>query len=358
MKKLHKFAAFMLIAMLVLSACGQSKQAAPEETAKPAAGQDQAAPSPTPEPKKEEKKVIKLGITQIVEHPSLDAAQKGFLAALKDNGFIEGDNLEVDLQIAQGDMSNNASIAQKFAADKKDLILGISTPSTQAVVQQIKDTPILFTAITDPLGAKLVSSLEKPGGNVTGTSDTHPEAISKLMNFIASQFPKVKTIGIVANEGEQNSLINVKQAENALSKLNIKVVKSAVSNSSEVKQGAESLVGRCDAIYVPKDNTVVAALESVIQVAEQNKIPLFVGEKDSVKRGGFASYGFEYYDLGYTTGKMAAEILKNGKNPGDIPVGFPENLDLAINMKAAKNEGIEVTDAMKSMVKDPKDIIE
>ncbi|MEB3102316.1 ABC transporter substrate-binding protein [Ferviditalea candida] len=355
MKKLYHFTAFMLIAMLVLSACGQSKQAAPQESAKPS---EQPAQSSAPEPKKEEKKVVKIGITQIVEHPSLDAARNGFLAALKDNGFTEGDNLQVDTQIAQGDMSNNTSIAQKFAADKKDLILAISTPSAQAVVKQITDTPVLFTAITDPLGAKLVSSLEKPGGNVTGTSDTHPEAITKLMDFIASQFPKVKTIGIVANEGEQNSLINVKKAEEALAKHNIKVVKAAVTNSSEVKQGAESLVGRVDAIYVPKDNTVVAALESMIQVAEKNKLPLFVGEKDSVKRGGFASYGFEYFDLGYTTGKMAVDILKNGKKPGDIPVGFPENLDLAINMKAAKNEGIEVTDAMKSMVKDPKNIIE
>jgi putative ABC transport system substrate-binding protein len=125
-----------------------------------------------------------------------------------------------------------------------------------------------------------------------------------------------------------------------------------------VKQATESLVGRADVIYIPKDNTVVAALETVIQVAEKNKIPLFVGEKDSVKRGGFASYGFEYFDLGYATGKMAVDILKNGKKPADIPVGFPDTLDLAINMKAAKNEGVEVTQSMKDKVKDKKNIIE
>ncbi|TVY07513.1 ABC transporter substrate-binding protein [Paenibacillus cremeus] len=308
--------------------------------------------------KPEAKKIVKIGITQIVEHPSLDAARQGFIAALKDNGYVEKDNLEIDVQIAQGDATNNLSIAQKFATNKKDLVLAIATPSAQAAAQAIKDTPILFTAITDPLGAKLVQSLEKPGANVTGTSDTHPEAITKLMDFIAKDFPKTKTVGIVANEGEQNSLVNVKKAEESLSKLGIKVAKASVSNGSEVKQAAESLVGRVDAIYIPKDNTVVSSLESVIQTAEKNKIPLFVGEKDSVKRGGFASYGFDYYDLGYTTGKMAVDILKNGKKPADIPVGFPDTLDLALNMKAAKSEGIDVTQSMKDKVKDKKNIIE
>jgi putative ABC transport system substrate-binding protein len=143
-----------------------------------------------------------------------------------------------------------------------------------------------------------------------------------------------------------------------LAKYNIKLVKTAVTNSSEVKQAAESLVGRVDAIYIPKDNTVVSSFEAVVQVSEKNKLPLFVGDIDSVKRGGFATFGYEYYDLGYTTGKMAVDILKNGKKPADIPVGFPEKLDLYMNLKAAKNQGIDVTQAMKDMVKDKKNILE
>lgn len=311
-------------------------------------------------PKQDDKKTYKIGITQIVEHPSLDLTREGFIAALQDNGITENDNLELDVQIAQGDPSNNVSIAQKFAADKKDLVLAISTPSAQSAAQVMKDTPILFGAVTDPLGAKLVQSLDKPGGNVTGISDTHPKAISNLMEFIAKEFPKTKTVGIVANDGEQNSVVNVNKAEEALSKLGIKVVKASVTNSSEVKQGAESLVGRVDAIYIPKDNTVIAALESIIQVAKQNQIPLFVGDKDSVKRGGFASYGIDYFDHGYAIGQLAVDILKNGKKPADIPVSFPgdESLNLAINMKAAREEGIEVTQSMKDKVKDKKNIIE
>lgn len=217
----------------------------------------------------------------------------------------------------------------------------------------MKDTPIVFTAITDPVGAKLVTDPKKPGGNITGVSDTHPDEVPKLMNFIADEFPKVKTVGIVANEGEQNSLVNVKKAEDALAKRNIKVVKAAVTNSSEVKQAAESLVGKADAFYITKDNTVVASFEAMVGVAEKNKIPLFVGDIDSVKRGGFATYGYEYYDIGYTTGKMAVDILKNGKKPGDIPVGFPEKLDLLLNGKEAEKQGVTITDSMKKKLSDP-----
>ncbi len=300
----------------------------------------------------EKSDAIQIGITQIVEHPSLDAAQQGFIAALKDAGYEEGKDIEFDVQYAQGDATNNMSIAQKFAADEKDLILAISTGSAQAAAQATSDIPILFTAVTDPLGAKLVAELDKPGKNVTGTSDTHPEEIEKLMNFIVTEMPDVKRLGIVANEGEQNSLITIERVEAVLDPLGVEVVRSSASNGSEVKQAAESLIGRVDAIYVPKDNTVVASLESVIQVADENNLPLFVGEKDSVERGGFASFGFEYYDLGYTTGKMAVEILKDGKNPAEIPVGYPESLDLSINQTAAANMEVEVTESMLNQIKD------
>jgi putative ABC transport system substrate-binding protein len=299
---------------------------------------------------KGEEKTVKIGIIQLVEHPSLDAAREGFVAALKDAGYEEGKNLVLDYQNAQGDMNNNMAIAQKLVADKNDLILAIATPSAQAAVQSTKDIPVLFTAITDPVGAGLVNSLEEPGANVTGTSDTHPEAIKKTMNAIKKFIPDAKKVGIIYNSGESNSVVNVENAKKVMQEIGLEAVETSVATSSEVKQAAESLVGRVDVFYIPKDNTVVSALESVITVANDKDIPTFVGEGDSVKRGTFASYGLEYHDLGYTTGKMAIDILK-GKKPSEIPVGFPENLELVINKKAAEEEGITLTE---DMLKDAK----
>lgn len=302
-------------------------------------------------------KKIKIGVTQVVNHASLDEAYKGFVQALKDNGYTEGDNLVIDYQNAQGDNTNAATIAQKFATSGVDLVLGIGTSVSQAAAKEVKDVPVLFTAVTDPVGAGLVQSMEKPGANVTGTTDLHPEAVSRLMEFIKEQVNGVTAVGILANEGEQNTIVNVQKAEEALTALGLKVVKAPVTNSSEVKQATESLIGKVQAIYVPSDNTVVSGLGAVVGVANENQIPLFVAEKDSVKNGGVASFGFEYYDLGYTTGKMAVDMLKNGKKPEDTPVQIPESLDLALNVKAAKAQGFAVTDDLKKQVK-PENLFE
>ncbi|WP_423801227.1 ABC transporter substrate binding protein [Neobacillus sp. SAB-20_R2A] len=295
-------------------------------------------------------KEVKIGITQIVEHPSLDAAREGFIEALKDAGYEEGKNLKLDYQNAQGDMNTNLSIAQKLVSDKNDLILAIATPSAQAVLKNTKEIPVLFTAITDPVGAQLVKSLDKPGGNATGTSDTHPDAIKNTIAAIKKFVPNAKKVGIIYNNGEPNSVVNVKNAKKAIEAEGLEAVETTITAGSEVKQAAESLVGRVDVLYIPKDNTVVAALESVITVANAKDIPTFVGEGDSVKRGTFASYGLNYHDLGYSTGKMAVEILK-GKKPSEIPVGFPEKLELVINKKAAAEEGITLTE---DLIKDAK----
>ncbi|WP_079504148.1 ABC transporter substrate-binding protein [Mesobacillus jeotgali] len=319
MKK--RLAVLLSGAMLMLAACGGGNQVSGEK----------------------KDKTVKIGITQIVEHPSLDAAREGFIAALKDAGYEEGKNLKIDYQNAQGDMNNNASIAQKFVSDDSDLILAIATPSAQAAVQATKDIPVLFTAITDPVGAELVQSMEKPGGNATGTSDTHPDAIKNTIAAIKKFIPDAKKVGIIYNNGEPNSVVNVKNAKEALEAEGLEAVETTISASSEVKQAAESMVGRVDVMYIPKDNTVVAALESVITVANDKDIPMFVGEGDSVKRGAFASYGLDYHELGYTTGKMAVEILE-GKKPSEMPVGYPENLELVINKKAAEEEGIALTE--------------
>ncbi|KAB2329399.1 ABC transporter substrate-binding protein [Cytobacillus depressus] len=332
MKK--RFMAAVCGAMLMLSACGSG-----------GSGSSETSGNGNSDSSKEPEKIVKVGIIQLVEHPSLDGAREGFIAALKDAGYEDGKNMKLDYQNAQGDMNNNMSIAQNLVSDQNDVILAIATASAQAVVNSTKDIPILFTAITDPVGAKLVESLENPGGNVTGTSDTHPDAIKNTINAIKKFIPDAKKVGIIYNSGEPNSVVNVENAKKVIAEVGLEAVETSVSTSSEVKQAAESLVGRADVFYIPKDNTVVSALESVITVANDKKIPMFVGEGDSVKRGAFASYGLDYHDLGYSTGKMAVEILK-GKKPNEIPVGFPENLELVINKKAAELQGITLSEEL------------
>lgn len=329
-------------ALMVVAGCGQKADPTP------AAGGTSATPAATAAASK----TYKIAISQIVEHPSLDATRQGFLAALKDAGIVEGTNLKVDFNNAQGDQPNNLSIAQKIASADNDLVLGIATPSAQALVQQVKKAPILFAAVTDPLAAKIVSSVDKPGGNVSGASDTNPMAVAQLMDFVAANMPKIKTVGLVINEGEPNAVIMAKNAEESLGKHGIKLVKAPVTNTSEVKQAAQSLVGRADAFLITLDNTVVSGVDGIIQIANEKKIPFFSSDRDTVEKGAFATVGFKYYDHGYQVGQMAVDILKNGKKAGDMKVTVPDKMDLILNLKAAKAQGIEVTDAMKAAVKD------
>lgn len=293
-----------------------------------------------------------ISISQIVEHPSLDATREGFIAALKDAGIEEGKNLTIDFNNAQGDATNIKTISQKIASNKSDLALGIATPTAQSLVDDVTDKPVLFAAVTDPVAAGIVPQLKAPGGNVTGASDTNPAAITQTMDFIASQFKDVKNVGIVINEGEQNAVVMSKIAEEALAKYDIKLIKASVANSSDVKQAAESLVGRVDAIYITLDNMVVSGVDAIIEVANKNKIPFFSADRDTVEKGAFAAVGFKYFDHGYEVGQMAVDILKNGKKPADMDVTVPQKLDFIFNMKAAAEQGITVTDEMKAFVKD------
>ncbi len=281
--------------------------------------------------------VFKVGVTQIVEHPSLDEALKGFKEALKEEGL----EVEYDVQIAQGDMSTNQSIATNFAGDNVDLIFANSTPSALGALNATKEIPIIFTSVTDPVGAGLVKSFEEPGDNITGTTDTHPDAIPNTVKFI-DEYAEGNKIGVIYNSGEQNSVAQINMVKKATEGTDLKLVEASVSTSAEVKQAAESLVGKVDVFYIITDNTVVSALESVIQVATEQDIPLYVGELDSVKRGGFAAYGFSYFDIGYQSGEMAASILKGDKKASDLPVQYPDNLKLLINEKAADGMGIQL----------------
>lgn len=341
---------FALVLLLVVAACGNKADNNANGGNNAASGTDNKATEAPADSKQ-----YKISISQIVEHPSLDATREGFLAALKDGGFVEGENLTVDFNTAQGDQTNNLSIAQKIAGAKADLALGIATPSAQALVQAYDKSgnkaPVLFAAVTDPLDAKLVSNLDAPGGNVTGASDTNPEAVVQLMDFIAANFPDVKTVGIVINKGEPNAVVMTANAKQALAKHNIELIEAPVTNTSEVKQAGESLVGKVDAMFITLDNVVVSGVDALLQLAKDNQIPFFSSDRDTVERGAFATVGFKYYDHGYQVGQMAVEILK-GKNPGEMKVTVPDKLDLILNLKAAAEQGITVTDAMKAGVKD------
>ncbi|WP_174730656.1 ABC transporter substrate-binding protein [Mesobacillus harenae] len=321
LKKWRIAAAAGLLSAVMLSACGS-------ESSDGEGGNGEG-----------EAKTYNVGVSQIVEHPSLDAAYEGFKEALEDEGL----NVEYDVQNAQGDTNNTLPIAQNFVGDNVDLIFANSTPSALGALNATKDIPIVFTSVTDPLGAGLVSSFENPGGNVTGTTDTHPDAIPNTVKFISEHF-SAKNVGVIYNAGEQNSTAQIELVKEAMTGTDLKLVEATVSNSSEAKQAAESLVGKADVIYVITDNTVVSALESVIQVANDNDIPLFVGELDSVKRGGFAAYGFDYKDIGYEAGQIAAKILKGEKTAEESPVQYPQNLKLLINKKAAEEMNVDIKD--------------
>ena len=285
---------------------------------------------------------VKIGIVQIVEHPSLDASRQGFLDVLAANGYKEGENLIVDYKNAQGDMPTLNTIAQSLVSGGNDLLLAIATPSAQAVANATKNNkiPVLFTAVTDPVAAGLVKSMEKPGTNLTGTTDMAP--IANQINLLKEIDPSVKNIGVIYNTSEVNSVVQVDIAKAAAKAAGLNIIEAIATNSSEVDQAAKSLIGKVDAIYVPGDNAVVSALEAVIKVAIQNKLLLIATEKDSVMRGAVATIGLDYYKLGQQTGEMALKLLAGEAKPENMPVESQKEIEIIVNLKAAEALGVTV----------------
>ncbi|MCO1600681.1 ABC transporter substrate-binding protein [Desulfosporosinus nitroreducens] len=283
----------------------------------------------------------KIGIVQIVEHPSLNTIRESLIAELQAQGYKDGETITIDYQNAQGDQTNLKTIAQKFVSNKYDLIVAIATPSAQAVVSETKDIPILFSACTDPLGSGLVTDMEKPGGNVTGTSDA--VSAEKIMELGKRITPDIKTIGALYNSSETNSVSVINELKEYAQKNNMTVVDATVTNSSEVQQAVTSLVDKVDALFSPIDNTVASAMPLVTQIANRAKKPIYVGADSMVKDGGLATYGINYQVLGKETGIMAVEILK-GKKAGDIPVKTMKDMDIYLNKTTAKAIGINLSD--------------
>lgn len=291
-----------------------------------------------------EEKTFAIGIIQIIEHDALDSSRRGFMDALAANGYIDGQNVKFDYQNAQGSRDTLTTIAQKFVTDKKDLVLAVATPSAQSIAQQTDTIPIVVTAVTDLVDAGLVNSNEKPGRNVTGTTDMNP--IKEQLSLIKELDPSVKVVGIIYNTGEPNSEIQVEIAQSYAEELGFRFELAGISNSSEVKQAADSLATKVDAFYVPTDNTVVASIDSILTVAETLKIPVIAGESDTVKNGAIMTYGLDYYKLGYQTGEMAIKILKGEAKPADMPVESQKDMTLTINLAAAEKMGATVPQSL------------
>ncbi|MFC1916605.1 ABC transporter substrate-binding protein [Chloroflexota bacterium] len=289
-----------------------------------------------------EAKVYKVGISQILTHPALDATRQGIMDGLKEKGYIEGENIEYDYQNSEGDMSLVASIAQKFVSDKVDLIVTIATPNSQAAISAAEgtDIPVVFSAVTDPVGSGLISDWDShPEENITGVSDMI--VVQDDVELIIAIIPSVKKIGTLYNAGESNSVFLVEKLKEACDAKGIEVVEKTVATSADVLAAAQSLVGQVDAIWVGTDNTVVTGLEALIGVCEDNDIPFFPSDDPSIERGGIAAYGFDYYDIGVQTGQMIAKVLDAG-SANSIKVEKGEMISLSINTEAAESMGVTI----------------
>ncbi len=285
-----------------------------------------------------------ISITQIVEHPALDNSRKGFMDGLKEMGV----DAKFNVHIAQGNPATNVQIASQMLDEKPDLVLAIATPGALVCAQKIKDIPVVFAAVSDPVGAGLVKSMDAPGGNLTGMTDMPP--VAKQLELIKAILPKAAKIGVVYNAGEANSVSQVNALKADAAKMGMSVVEATVTNSSGVFQAAKSLVGRCDAVYIPLDNTVVSAFESLVKVCDENKLPLFSSDNESVGKGAIAALAVDYYAMGKQTAAMAKKIL-DGAKPATMPVESLKNLDVHLNLKAAKAQGVTVPEAVVKSAK-------
>lgn len=287
------------------------------------------------------KDVFRIGISQFITHQSLDATREGFVDELAKQGYVEGKNIEIDLQNAQGEQRNLKTISQQLA-ESSDVVLAIATPSAQSLANTTQTTPVIFSAVTDPVSAKLVESREHPGGNVTGTSDQSSDAISTQINLIKKVLPKAKTIGILYTQSEPNSVVQKDEAKRLLEEKGFTVVEKTILDSNNVKAAAESLMAEVDMVFVPTDNIISSTMETVKQVSIKHKVPIFGGSTEMIAVGGLYNYGTNYEELGRQTARMLVRVLK-GEKPENIAVELPEKLELHTNQEMADALGIDIS---------------
>ncbi|WP_216828364.1 ABC transporter substrate-binding protein [Alkalihalobacterium elongatum] len=326
MKKWMKLVGTAAVGIMALSACGQ-QSSAPAEPEENNAGEEAPA---------EEEVTFKIGATQIVEHPSLDAAYEGFKKAIEDAGL----SVSYDFQSAQGDQNNVHTIANNFVANNVDLIFTNSTVSTLGALNATNEIPIVFASVSDPVSAGLVTALDEPGENITGVIDLHPEFTEKTVQFIEENFEGA-TVGIIIDSGEQNSIAQLEAVKAAMEGTSLTLVERSVDSSAVVAEAARSLADRVDVFLMTTDNTVVQGLGALVGVANDYDIPLIVGDPESLEGGGFATYGVDFFSIGYRAGEMAVQILNGEKVPSEINVEIPPELTLLINKQAAEEQGVE-----------------
>ena len=290
-------------------------------------------------------KVYEIGISQIVQHPALDSAKEGFIEGLKEKGFEEGKNIKIDYQNAQGDSPTSQTIAQKFASEKKDLILAIATTSVQAAYNATKEIPIVFTAVTDPVEAGIAKGWKSSETNVTGVSDMVP--VDKQLELLLSLKKDIKTLGFIYNTSEANSIVQLEAVKSEAKKLNINVKEIGVTNVNEINQNLTAAIKEIDALYTPTDNTVASAYDLVGQIAIKNNVAILGGEEAVVPKGGLCSIGIDYFKLGKESGYKAAEIL-NGKKPEEIEITTLSEMSIKINSDVASKLNIEIPSDIKN----------
>jgi putative ABC transport system substrate-binding protein len=293
-------------------------------------------------------KNFNIGIIQYVEHPALDAARDGFIAALADNGFVDGENITIDVQNAQADQSNLKTISQRFVNNKEDLILAIATPAAQAIASETTDIPILGTAITDYEVAKLVNSNEAPGGNISGTTDINP--VKEQIDLMVKLVPDVANVGLLYTSSEDNSVLQADLVKAACEALGLNVVEATVTSSNDVQQVTQSLVGKIDALYIPTDNVLASSMPIVSEITTENKIPVICGEENMVLGGGLATLGINYYNLGYQTGVMAVKVLTGEAETATMPIESQSDFTYAINGDVADAIGITIPSDLAEFV--------
>ncbi len=290
-------------------------------------------------------------VLSIVDHPALDAIRDGVRAELKSAGYDADKNLKWEYQSAQGNTGTAAQIARKFVGDQPNAIVAIATPAAQAVVASTKTVPVVYSGVTDPVAAQLVKGWQASGTNVTGVSDKLP--LDKQVALIKRVVPKAKTVGMVYNPGEANSVVVVKELKTLLAKEGLTLKEAAAPRTVDIGPAAKSLVGKVDVIYTNTDNNVVSAYEALVKVANESKVPLVAADTDSVKRGAIAALGINYGDLGVQTGKIVVRILK-GEKPGAIPSETSDKLELFVNTTAAEKQGVTLS---QDLIKEAKQVI-
>lgn len=315
MKKTLKTLVTLGAAALLLTACSQSGN------------------------KASSKDLPKVGILQYVEHESLTAARQGFEKGLAAEGYKDGKNVAISYENAQGDQSNLQSISEKLVKEN-DMVLGIATPAAQALVAATSDKPILFTAVTDPVSAKLVKSMKHPGGVATGTSDMSP--IDKQVELVQKVLPKAKTVGIMYTTSERNSEVQVEEAQSLFKKAGMKVVTKGISSTNDVQDTAKSLMKDVDVVFVPTDNTIASAVTLLGDLSKEMKVPVVGGSADMVAGGVLFSYGTDYEKLGEQTAKLAVKVLK-GKKASKVAAQYPDTLKVVVNKDMAKLLNVDVS---------------